>query len=153
MPTGPKAFLGLPDASGLQPCNWTHLIKMTFCHTCMLGGAYNKYQFSASLSSCGSVLFFVFNHPGFELLRDTPTAWLGSPLSISNNSLPSRLTQPLNHRWPMSYNQLLTTDFVFSLWPTVSTEYMGFWLPEKKISHFNHPVFKRSDSCLLTSDY
>ena len=45
MPTGPKAFLGLPDASGLWPCDWIHL-KMAFCHTCTLGEAYNKYQFT-----------------------------------------------------------------------------------------------------------
>ena len=45
MLTGPEAFLRLPGASGLQPCDWTYL-KTTLCHSCTLGGAYNKYQFT-----------------------------------------------------------------------------------------------------------
>ena len=45
MPTGPKAFLvtaGRVYVAGLQP----DPPKMALCHTCTLGGAYNKYQFT-----------------------------------------------------------------------------------------------------------
>ena len=45
VPTGPEAFLGLPGMCGLWSCAQTHL-KTALCHTCTLGGAYNKYQLS-----------------------------------------------------------------------------------------------------------
>ena len=32
MPTRPEAFCGMPGASGLRPCAWTHL-KEALCHT------------------------------------------------------------------------------------------------------------------------
>ena len=43
MPTGPEAFLGLPDSSGLQPCDWTHLKNGLVPHS-YAGGAYDKYR-------------------------------------------------------------------------------------------------------------
>ena len=43
IPTGPEAFLELPDMSGLQ----THL-KKALCHTCLVGGTNNKYWLSSS---------------------------------------------------------------------------------------------------------
>ena len=35
--TGPEAFWGMPGASGLRPCAWTHL-KNALCHTRPVGG-------------------------------------------------------------------------------------------------------------------
>ena len=45
MPTRPVVFLGLPDAIGLQSCDWIHL-KTALCHTRTLGGAYVKYEYT-----------------------------------------------------------------------------------------------------------
>ena len=49
MPTGPEAFLGLPDASGLWPCDWTHLKKYDLVPYSSAGGTWDKYS---SESSC-----------------------------------------------------------------------------------------------------
>ena len=43
MSTGLEVLLGLPDASGIRPCDQTHL-KTALCHTRTLGWAYVKYQ-------------------------------------------------------------------------------------------------------------
>ena len=37
MPTGPKVFLAMPDACGLQPCDRTHL-KKPLCHISLVVG-------------------------------------------------------------------------------------------------------------------
>ena len=41
MPTGPKAFLALPDACGLRPCDRTHLENGLVPHS-YVGGTYDK---------------------------------------------------------------------------------------------------------------
>ena len=41
--TGLEAFWGLPDASGLRPCDWTHL-KNVIVRYSYAGGAYDKYR-------------------------------------------------------------------------------------------------------------
>ena len=43
IPVGPEAFLEPPGACRLRSCARTHL-KIDLCYTCMLGGAYDKYQ-------------------------------------------------------------------------------------------------------------
>ena len=49
MPTGPEAFLELLDPCEVRLCARTHL-QTALCHTCTLGGAYDKYQLARLLT-------------------------------------------------------------------------------------------------------
>ena len=40
---GQRHFLGMPGASGLRPCAWTH-IKKALCHTRLVSGTEDKYR-------------------------------------------------------------------------------------------------------------
>ena len=49
MQTRPEAFLELLDPCELRLCSRTH-IQTALCHTCTLGGAYDKYQLARLLA-------------------------------------------------------------------------------------------------------
>ena len=78
MPTGPDEFLGLPDASGLQPCDRTHL-KNGLVPYSYVGGAYDKYSTLSQRSSFKTESYITWSHsPYFEVCRSFPVRLLDS---------------------------------------------------------------------------
>ena len=63
MPTGPKAFLGMPGISGLQTCAQTHL-KKALCHTRPFGEACGKFRYQTRMTQCRhnlTLMYIIFH--------------------------------------------------------------------------------------------
>ena len=76
IPTGLKVFLALPDASGLRPCDRTHL-KTALCHIRALVGRIDKYQRSTQSLSVATRLHEarILRYCGCIHLTATSSGW------------------------------------------------------------------------------
>ena len=93
MPTRPEAFFGLSDASGLRPCDRTHLKNGLVLHS-YAGGVYDKYRHCTRVKRFKyqpkfHPLFWIVLKPlkkVFQTLNLTRQVWLSLFSEIPNDS-------------------------------------------------------------------